>query len=885
MLTTVLLYSLGLASPFASAAQAKEDYPALRQRFQRGNYAEARTGYEALLKGERPAVAAFAGLAAVERAEGEYSKALDTLDAGLKAHPDDPTLLALRADLLYSLGRWDDAAKDAEAAIKKQDANFLARWTRTRILRDRGELAAADKEVRWFVKAYSDASAAGKDVADPELLLLVAHAGIENARWNNKPQQFKFVLDEVLGDAIKNDPDFWQAESFAGELLAEKHNRADAADAFDKALKVNPKAVEALVGRGRLAMADLDAVAAGRFADQAIKVNPKHPAALRLKADVRLAEGDAGAAERLLLAAKLVNPREETTLARLAAVYQLARKPEKVAEVEKEMSAFCAKPGLFYSEFAEVLTARKQYAQAEEAFKKATELRPDLSAPKAGLGMLMMQLGREPEAKVQLEAAFKADPFHVRVSNALRVLKHLDGYETYETEHFVIKYDPKTDRLFAAWLGDSLEGWHAEFAKLYGGAPPGKLLVEVFATREMFSGRILSLPGLPGAAQGASTGPLIAIPSPNADGAKKLYNWATVARHELTHAFNLTQTGFLVPIWLTEGLAVRAERSRRFESNVGLLAERFAAGTAFDLDTIARGYHNFGNPQDVMLAYYQGLLYVEYVAKAHGEESIAKLLDAFKLGLGANDAIRRACGVEQAALEKGYRDFLREYVKGQPKVEKPVAFAELEKLHAKDPADADVAAKLAAEYARRNRAADARKLVDAALAKETGHPAAALVKSRLLLREKDPAGARAVLEEAVKANPADVRVLTALGKLCLDTGEPERAAAAFEAVRAACVPETEVLDLLAKCYAATKSDKLAGSLADFADRVPDKLDLRLRLAKLHAAAGRHAEAERWAREVLFVDVASEEAKEALVAALRARKKDAEADAVEKRYRP
>ncbi|HVL15819.1 MAG TPA: tetratricopeptide repeat protein, partial [Gemmata sp.] len=164
-------------------------------------------------------------------------------------------------------------------------------------------------------------------------------------------------------------------------------------------------------------------------------------------------------------------------------------------------------------------------------------------------------------------------------------------------------------------------------------------------------------------------------------------------------------------------------------------------------------------------------------------------------------------------------------------------------------------------------------------------PAAALVKSRLLLREKDPAGARAVLEEAAKANPADVRVLTALGKLCIDTGEPEQAASAFEAVCTACVPETEVLDLLAKCYAATKSDKLAGALADLADRVPDNLDLRLRLAKLHAAAGRHAEAERWAREVLFVDVASEEAKEALVAALRAQKKDAEADAVGKRYRP
>ena len=108
-----------------------------------------------------------------------------------------------------------------------------------------------------------------------------------------------------------------------------------------------------------------------------------------------------------------------------------------------------------------------------------------------------MQLGREPEAKIELEAAFKADPFHVRASNALKVLRHLDGYESRETPHFIIKFDPKTDRVLAAWLADYLEELHADFSKLYSFAPPGKILVEVLASREMFSGRVLSLPGLP----------------------------------------------------------------------------------------------------------------------------------------------------------------------------------------------------------------------------------------------------------------------------------------------------------------------------------------------------------------------------------------------------
>lgn len=889
MLFTVLCCcSLVGTRDFVTAAfvriQPKVDYPALKQRFQRGNYAEARAGYEAILKEEKPPPAAFLGLAAVFRAEGEYAKALEQLDAGLKAHPDDPALLAHRGDLNYSRGLWDDALKDAEAAIKKQDANFLARWTRARILRDRGDVSKADTEVRWVVKAYSDASAAEKDITDPELLLIVAQAGAENARWNNKPQQFKFILDDVLGDAIKQDADFWQAEAFAGRLLLEKHNRADAADAFDKALKINPKAVDALVGRGQLALAELDAVAAARFADQAMKVNPNHADALRLRADSRLVVGDTAGAERNLLAAKLVNPRDESTLARLAALHHLARKPAAVAAIEKEVAEFCAKPGVFYAELAEVLAARKQYDQAEAHFKKAIELRPDLSAPKAGLGLLYMQHAREPEAKVQLEAALKADPFHVRASNALRVLKHLAAYETFETPHFVIKYDAKADAVFAAWLGDYLEEWHAEFAKLYGASPPGKLLVEVFATREMFSGRILSLPGLPGAAQGASTGPLIAIPSPKADGANRPYNWAVVARHELTHAFNLTQTGFLVPIWLTEGLAVRAERSRRFDYVLAILRDRLAEGTAFDLDTIGKGYHNFGSPADVMLAYFQGSLYVEYIETKHGAESIAKLLDAFKLGLSAGDAIRRACGVEPAAFEKGYRAFLHEKVKGLPRVEKPIPFADLEAAHKKNPDDADVSAKLAAEYIRRNKAADAKKLVDGVLEKESGHVAASLVKARLLQRDKDAAGAKAVLESSAKANPDDVRVWTALARLCLELNDQEKAAEAFETVRKLAPPDAEVLDSLAKIYTAKNvPEKLVPVLAEIAGRMPDNAAVRLQLAKVHAGVGTQAKAEYWAREALFADVNNGEARELLVAALRAQKKEDEAAKIEKRY--
>jgi tetratricopeptide (TPR) repeat protein len=875
-----------VSAPAIGFAQSKTEYPALKQRFQRGNYAEAKAGYEELLQAEKPEVAAYIGLARCRAVEGDYTEAIEVLDHGLKQYPDRAELLAQRADLQLFLGRWNEASRDAEAALMRQDNNMLARWVRVRLLRDSGAIEEANKEVRWFVRAYSDASAAGKEIADAEALVIIGQAGAENARWNNKPQQYTFILNEVYKDALKSDPDCWFAENLAGRLLAEKHNRADAGEAFDHALKINPKAVEALVGQGRLLLEELNSQAAGRLADQALKVNPRHPEALLLKADVRLAEGDAAAAERLVLAAKLVNRRDERTLARLAAIHVLARKEQAVDAVVKEVSEFRARPGVFYAELAEALTSRKQYPKAEECFKKAIELRPDLSSARAGLGLLLMQLGREPEARIQLEAAFKADPFHVRVSNALKVLKHLDAYTAVETAHFVIKFDSKNDKVQAAFVADYLEQLHAEFSKQYGYAPPGKTLVEIIATREMFSGRVLSLPGLPGAAQGASTGPLIAIPSPHADGAGRRFNWGVVVRHELTHVFNLTQTGFLVPIWLTEGLAVRAEHTRRLDGKAALLRERLASGTAFDLDTINRGYHNFGQPDDVILAYYQGYLYVDYIARTHGAAAIAALLEAYRQGLDTGDALRRACGVEKDAFEKGYREYVRQLVRVGPRMEKPMTATELELAHKKNPEDADVAARLASEHLRRGKVAEARKLAEAVLAIQPTHAGAALVMARLLQREKNTAGAQAILEAAAKDNADNPRVLMALARLYVETNKFEEAAKNLEAVRTFGSPDGEVLELLAKIYSTTKRTALLVSvLEEVAARTPDDLEVWLNLAKLHRDAGRYARAEACAREALFVDLGNEEARKLLMESLRAQGKDREAEQLAVRFTP
>ncbi|MBP3956029.1 tetratricopeptide repeat protein [Gemmata sp. G18] len=863
----------------------KAEYPALKQRLQRGNFAEALAGYDELAKNEKVPVA-FIGQAACYRAQGENVKALDALDAGLKAAPDNPDLLGHRADLLFALGKWDDATKDVEAAIKKDAKHFLARWVRARVLRDKGDLSAADTEMRWFVKAYTDAATSEKEITDPEKLLIVAQAGIENATTHNKPDQFKFILTEVLRDALKCDADCWQAEYLSGRLFLDKHNRADAANAFDAALKINPKAAEALVGKGLIALERMDFADAERQADNALKVNPKHPGALRLKADVRFAEADPTSAEKLLLAAKAIGPRDEPTLARLAALRHLAGDKVGYATAGKEVEVFDAKPAQFYLELGTIFTETRQFVIAAECFEKASELRPALPGPKAGLGLLLYMQGREPEARAALKAAMKADPFNVKADNALTVLDELAEYATTETPHFVIRFDKKNDKVMAAFLADVLEETFAELANQYSFTPPGKILVEVFARRQMFSGRIAMLPGLPGAVQGACTGPLIALPSPRADGGARAYNWAIVVRHELTHAFNLLQTAHRAPVWLTEGLAVRAEHTKRFGQVALVLRDRLAAGTAFDLDTISRAYKRFNQPADVMLAYYQGLLYVEYIVKTHGEEGVAKVLNAYKTTSDTAAALKSALGTEKTDFEAGYRKYLADVVKSATprRPDKPMTFAELEAAHKAKPDDPDLAARLAGEYLRRDKSADAKKLVEAVRAKEKGHPGASIVAARLLRRAKDDAGARAALEEAADENPEDGRVLLELGKLLFELKDFDKAAKTFENGLKFAPGEAEWLEQLARVYdVGKKPDQLALVLSDLIVANPDDIALHIRLAKLHVNANRPLFAERIALRALHIDVMNGDAKELLIAALAAQKKDKEIEALRKRY--
>ena len=229
-----------------------------KQRWLRGNNDEARAQYEKLFDDAKLRAAAAIGVARTWLSEGNHAKALAAIDAALKKDDKSADLLAFRGDVHYEAGRWDDALKDAEAAIKLNPDHFLARWVRAQHLRDSGDLTKADAEMRWFVRTYTRRDNEDKPITDPEELLLVGLAGAENARWHGLGDQFKFMINDLYPDVLKFDPDDWRRRVAHRLALARKVQQAAGARGLRERAQDQPQ------GRGGVRRQGRDRAAAVR---------------------------------------------------------------------------------------------------------------------------------------------------------------------------------------------------------------------------------------------------------------------------------------------------------------------------------------------------------------------------------------------------------------------------------------------------------------------------------------------------------------------------------------------------------------------------------------------------------------------------------------------
>jgi len=851
MVLSWLLVACGLA---AEPAAQQTPVTAARRLLQEGKYAEAEEAFAALPADQ--AEAAVLGQARCQEATGHGANAVRLLTDGTKAHPKSAALPAELARLELQRGNLSAAETWAAQARQLSPEQAQSRWVQAEVLKRRGQLDEAATIYRALVDDYND-----RAITDVEQLRWIGLAAGEHARWQRLSDQFKFLVNEFYPDLLVADPTFWQAHWAAGRLFAEKYNDEDATKSFKAALALNPHAAELHVALGRLAVDGFEIEAAENSVNRALEINPELLEAWHLKADIHLTNIEPRQAVGVLSDALKLDPHNEETLGRLAAAVWSVEgdKPDgRFGKLVAEVNSRNPHAGQFFTTLADTLDRLRRWPASAKYYREATQRMPQLIAPIGQLGMILMRLGEEEQAKQILDQAFAADPFNVRVNNTLQVLDVLAGYETLETPHFVIRFDPAHDRVVARYMAQWLEQVYPRLVRQMGFAPPEKSLFEVFSKAKntdghgWFSARLVGLPRIHPI--GACAGKIVALQSPGEG--DRGFNWARVLQHEFVHVINLQQTDFNIPHWFTEALAVWTEGYPRPADWNAVLVERSARGTLFNLDTINLGFIRPQSSADWTLAYCQAELYAEYMLKQHGDQAVARMLAAYADNLTTPEALSRALGVEQAEFERGYREYVANIVAALPaSTAREPDLADLQKLITAQPKDPQVLAQWAQAQLGRRNYAEARRASDAALAADEKNGLAHYVRARLHLLVGENQQALAQLNLGLDRDHPQENLLGLLAGLKLKAEDYPGAAELYELGTRHDPANPKWLKSLSAVYLKSKdSTKLAATLAQLAEADPDDFLIRKKLAALAWDRADAVSAARWALEAMHINV-------------------------------
>lgn len=846
-----------------------EQLAAADQLLLRGNYAESEAAFEQLLD-ELPTQATL-GLSRCNWQQGKIDQATKRLESQLLVSPDNAKLLAQRAWFALHTGDWGVCAESARKAIANEPDNALANWVQAELLRATGKVEQAQVAYRQQAEYFDRA---GKTSSDPRDLHWFAKALAQHARWNQDTKRFRQLTTQLYPRILSLEPNYWPAHHETGKLLLEKFNASDAESAFNDALQINPSAADVHASMARLALNEFQLDRVRRHVDRALQSNPHHVEALLCQADMHLASLRPKEALLPLETARDVHPNHAATLGRLSATHFLLDQPhakENLAASKEVLTAALGSSshGEYYAAEGAALEHARRYPKAGASFRLAIESTPQLLGPHAQLGMIEMRLGHEPQARELLEESFRRDPYNVRVKNQLEVLDLLDSYATIETEHFVVRYDPKHDKPLARHMSQWAEACYRDLTETFDFQLPEKALLEVFhdgqgvKAREWFGARMVGLPNIHTIA--ACGGNIVAMVSPTAE--RRRINWADILRHEIVHLINVQQTEYAVPHWLTEGCAVWQEnRPRRTEWD-RLLARRVPKGDVFNLDSINLGFLKPRSADDWHMAYCQAELYIDLIARDHGVEGVRKLLAAHRDNLPTAAAIATSLGTTQEHLEETYAKELAEIgarLSQRHDLKQQPSLPELTARWQQNPTDWDAAANLALARLRRGDYPGAGQLANQVVQAEPNHPIARLVKAKLLIRIGDQQAAAAELETAVGIDSPLPEALKLLAGIHLRQGNFDKAKRLY--LRGAEIqPEnlqwTKALAIVA--LRQQDSDELNRRLLRIANAEPDNLVTRKKLLQLAQSTDDRSQISKWANEILHIDPNDSTAQQAL----------------------
>ena len=442
-------------------------------------------------------------------------------------------------------------------------------------------------------------------------------------------------------------------------------NSNSALEEFQAALEIDPKNAEALLGMAKLEENSFagDAV---KFCQQALEADPKMYQAHELMARIALEDNNEDKARDEANKAVAMSPEALDAMSILATADWLDDKPtvapdgtvntespwiDRIRQVNPHY-------GEAYATAANFFVINRRYEEGILYYRKALEVEPTLLSAKSELGISLMRLGREAEAKKLLEECWDADFRDLPTQNTLKLMDSYKNFDDIKTAATSLKIDKKETALLEPYLQDELDTIIATYNKKYKYAIKGQVQVESYPAHEDFAVRTMGMPGL--GALGVTFGNVVAMDSPSAtDPGRKpgSFHWASTLWHEMSHVYVLQMTDHRVPRWFTEGLAVYEETAIHPEWGDRLDHPSILAIKEKKLLPIAeldRGFIHPTNPEQVIVSYYQGGRVITYIVQKWGYDKVLDMIKDFGNRMTTVDVIKKELNMSPEDFDKQF---------------------------------------------------------------------------------------------------------------------------------------------------------------------------------------------------------------------------------------
>jgi tetratricopeptide (TPR) repeat protein len=455
------------------------------------------------------------------------------------------------------------------------------------------------------------------------------------------------------------DPKNAEMKTRWGRLLLEDFNRADATELFTEALGIRKDYAPALLGLALVAAETFDS-AAVEYAEMALKADQKLLEAQELLAKLALEDSNPEKAAAEADKALKLSPEALNAMAVHASIDVLADKP--ATEWFNRVAAINPHYGQAYALAAHFLVLNRRYEEGIKMYRKALEIDPELHSARSQLGINLMRLGLEDEARQQLEAAYNAGFDNAATVNSLNLIDTYRRFKTFKTKNTIVKVDSKEAELLRPYVEGELKRAIATYEKKYQLKLDTPVQVEVYPNHEDFAVRTLGMPGL--GALGVTFGTVVAMDSPSGRPPGS-FHWASTLWHELSHVFVLTATNHRVPRWFTEGMAVHEETAASKDWGDRLdpvVIKAIKDDKLLPIERLDRGFVRPSYPAQVVVSYFQAGRICDYINEKWGYAKLLEMMHAFGESAPTADVVRSKLGMEPEAFDKEFRVWLDKQV-------------------------------------------------------------------------------------------------------------------------------------------------------------------------------------------------------------------------------